>query len=592
MPLGGGRAMESGVGIDVLGSRWSSTFSPAFTAGFALLWLLLSWPAAAQHGDVDLRVLVDVSGSMKKNDPRNLRGPAVRLLVGLLPEDARAGIWTFGEHIRKAVPVDTAGAAWKERARDAARRIRSDERYTDIEQALAAVTADWSAAGAAGGRYVIVLTDGMVDIAGGDDASAASRERIRAELLGTLEARGVTVHTIALSANADAELLEVLARGTGGWSEQVDSAEQLNRVFLRLFEKTAPPDTIPIDEGNRFTVDDAVSDMTLLVFRHSGDMVSQIVQPDGSLLSSRNPLPDNVRWEVEQAYDLVTINDPPAGRWRIDAATDPDNRVMVVTNLRLDVDPLPNHMLHERPVPVVARLLREGGTVTDSAFLNVVSFQVAAGREGGRQVSSGMYPEGDPGNHALSVDAGSGEGTLAITVVADGRTFARQYRHEIRVHEEPGTIDMTANEAGAVALEATLADGLMDLDTARLAYRALDGDELDAVAVPASAPGVWSMLLPRGLAGRMIEVRLEAAQVDGDDYQLAIEGRVPGEPVPLPPLPRKETPAAPAPALDWSVVWIWVGVANLILWPLVGLGWWLWRRARARRAAAVAQALS
>lgn len=592
MPLGGGRAMGPGVGIDVLGSRWSSTFSPAFTAGLTLLWLLLSWPATAQQGGVDLRILVDVSGSMKKNDPRNLRAPAVRLLVGLLPADARAGIWTFGEHVREAVPVAAAGATWKERARRAARRIRSDELYTDIEQALEKATADWSTAPATGNRYVILLTDGMVDIAGGEEAGAASRERIRTGVLAALGEKGATVHTIALSANADAQLLEALARGTGGWSEQVDSAEGLNRVFLRLFEKTAPPDTVPLDEGNRFTVDDAISDMTLLIFRPTGAMASGIVRPDGSLLSSRNPLPDNVRWEVEQAYDLVTIDAPMPGRWRIDAATDPDNRVMVVTNLRLEVDPLPNHVLQERPVAVVARLLRDGGTVTESTFLDLVSFQVAAGREGGEQVSSGMYPEGDPGNYALSVNGGAGAGTLVITVVADGRTFARQYRHEIRVHEEPGAIAMTAGADGTVTLEATLADGLMDLDTAHLAYRPLDGDRPDPVTVPASAPGEWRTALPRALAGRMIEVRLAASQVNGEDYQLAIEGLVPGQPVPLPPLPGKEEPVPPPATLDWSRVWVWVGAANLVLWPLVGLGWWLWRRGRARRAAAVAEALA
>ncbi|MDZ7753134.1 MAG: VWA domain-containing protein [Gammaproteobacteria bacterium] len=578
--------------IDVLGSKWSLPVSPALIVWLALIWLLAPRPVVAQQGPVDLRVLVDVSGSMRKNDPHNLRAPALRLLVGLLPDDARAGIWTFGEHVQEAVPVAATGAAWKERARRAAQRIRSDELYTDIEQVLGVATADWSATESTGGRYVILLTDGMVDVGGSEETSAASRERIRTEVLAALEEKGATVHTIALSANADAELLEALARGTGGWSEQVDAAEQLNRVFLRLFEKTAPPDTVPLDEGNRFTVDDTVSDMTLLVFRPPGAMASQIVRPDGSLLSSRNPLPDNVRWEVEQAYDLVTINDPPAGRWRIDAATDPDNRVMVVTNLRLAVDPLPNHVLQERSVPVVARLLRDDGTVTDPAFLGLVSFQVAAGRERGEQVSSGMYPEGDPGNYTLSVDVGPGEGTLVITVVADGRTFARQHRHEIRVHEEPGAITMTAGADGAVTLAATLADGLMDLATARLAYRALDGDRLDSVTVPAGTPGEWSTVLPRALAGRMIEVRLEARQVDGDDYQLAIEGLVPGEPVPLPPLPREEPPVAPAPPLDWSMIWVWLGVANLILWPLVGLGWWLWRRARARRAAAVAEALA
>ena len=33
----------------------------------------------------DIRVLLDVSGSMKQNDPRNLRRPAMALLVQLFP---------------------------------------------------------------------------------------------------------------------------------------------------------------------------------------------------------------------------------------------------------------------------------------------------------------------------------------------------------------------------------------------------------------------------------------------------------------------------------------------------------------------------
>ena len=31
----------------------------------------------------DVRILIDVSGSMKKNDPNNLRAPALRLVIGL-----------------------------------------------------------------------------------------------------------------------------------------------------------------------------------------------------------------------------------------------------------------------------------------------------------------------------------------------------------------------------------------------------------------------------------------------------------------------------------------------------------------------------
>ncbi|RLA17269.1 MAG: hypothetical protein DRQ56_09430, partial [Gammaproteobacteria bacterium] len=41
--------------------------------------------AVVTKPSVDVRVLIDVSGSMKQNDPRNLRIPALKLLVNLLP---------------------------------------------------------------------------------------------------------------------------------------------------------------------------------------------------------------------------------------------------------------------------------------------------------------------------------------------------------------------------------------------------------------------------------------------------------------------------------------------------------------------------
>ena len=40
----------------------------------------------------DVRLLIDVSGSMKLNDPANLRQPAIDLLVKLLPEGSKAGV--------------------------------------------------------------------------------------------------------------------------------------------------------------------------------------------------------------------------------------------------------------------------------------------------------------------------------------------------------------------------------------------------------------------------------------------------------------------------------------------------------------------
>ena len=63
--------------------------------------LLTALPATADS--TDLRVLIDVSGSMKANDPNSLRGPAAELIARLLPANSRAGAWLFGTQTRSLV---------------------------------------------------------------------------------------------------------------------------------------------------------------------------------------------------------------------------------------------------------------------------------------------------------------------------------------------------------------------------------------------------------------------------------------------------------------------------------------------------------
>ena len=60
--------------------RRGSTRPASGHALFALLAAaLLSAPSVGQAADThDLRVVIDISGSMKQTDPLNLRGPALR----------------------------------------------------------------------------------------------------------------------------------------------------------------------------------------------------------------------------------------------------------------------------------------------------------------------------------------------------------------------------------------------------------------------------------------------------------------------------------------------------------------------------------
>ena len=84
----------------------------------------------------DVRVIIDVSGSMKKNDPNNLRRPALDMLVNLLPEDGKAGVWTFGQWVNMLVKHRDIDAAWKAEAIKSLQRINSVAQFTNIGEAL------------------------------------------------------------------------------------------------------------------------------------------------------------------------------------------------------------------------------------------------------------------------------------------------------------------------------------------------------------------------------------------------------------------------------------------------------------------------
>ena len=217
----------------------------------------------------DVRILIDVSGSMKQNDPNNLRAPALRLVIGLLPDESKAGVWTFAKYVNMLVPHREVNEAWRIEAEKQSNNIHSYGLFTNIEQALNKATVDQRMADSKFRRSVILLSDGLVDVSINEEVSKVSRQRILDTLVPRLKKANVAVHTIALADTADHALLRDISLATDGWYEQVDNAEQLQRVFLHLFEKAAQRDTVPLTDNN-FKIDDSVSEMTLLVFRRAG----------------------------------------------------------------------------------------------------------------------------------------------------------------------------------------------------------------------------------------------------------------------------------------------------------------------------------
>ena len=112
----------------------------------------------------DTRILIDVSGSMKKNDPKNLRRPALRLLLDCCRQIRvpGCGYLAVGSTWRYH------WARWTNPGRNepwrGADKIHSRGLFTNIEDVLRRSTEDWKGATTKYQRHLVLLTDGMVDV--------------------------------------------------------------------------------------------------------------------------------------------------------------------------------------------------------------------------------------------------------------------------------------------------------------------------------------------------------------------------------------------------------------------------------------------
>ena len=136
------------------------------------VWLYLSLfisPVFAQAPEVpkpsDVRIVIDISGSMKKNDPNNLRRPALDMLGQLMPEGSKAGVWTFGQYVNMLVKHRAIDQAWQQETANKVDAINSVAKFTNIGKALEQAAYDQNYSKRDDFQtHVILLTDGMVDI--------------------------------------------------------------------------------------------------------------------------------------------------------------------------------------------------------------------------------------------------------------------------------------------------------------------------------------------------------------------------------------------------------------------------------------------
>lgn len=394
----------------------------------------------ANLSQTDVRLLIDVSGSMKKNDPQNLRAPALELLVRLLPNDNRAAIWSFGEGVNQLAPLRAVDNLWKQHALNATSVINNQARFTNIGAALARAI-DAPTALNSLDKHIILLTDGMVDIDNSSEKNATERARILQKLLPSLINSSFKVHTIALSENADAELLSTISQATDGVFAIANNADELTAIFLRIFNQTVKQDLLPI-KHNSFKVDASIEEFTALIFRKNPAAFTQLKMPNGELLSLGENR-EGINWHRAAHYDLVTVRNPVLGDWQVMVDMAENSRVSVISNFKLKVHPLKTQITSRSNVALEFYFEEQGEPLISGDFLDVLETHISLNEQNktnplaiiaGREIT----PEGTYYLRLPQLNAGE---RVNLVVRVDGKSFEREFSHEFQVN--PSLFEIT-----------------------------------------------------------------------------------------------------------------------------------------------------
>ena len=429
-----------------------------------LLACLLASVAQAQEpirGHPDVRLLIDVSGSMKQSDPNNLRAPALELIVRLLPPGSKAGVWLFGDGVRTLLPHVVINDAWRDKAVQSVRVIDNSGQRTNIPAALDAALYDINRLDPDYRTSVVLLTDGKVDVSSSAVANANAARVLLEEKAPMLGQTGVPVHTIALSNEADWAFLRTLAESTQGLAEKAESADSLTRVFLQALEMVAPTARVPI-EGGEFQIDEGVSQLTALIFSGADERAKvELIDPDNDALDP-NSSRQGVRWFNNEKFSLVTVDSPRAGRWRLVAPSSDENRITVISDLSIDVDPLPNSLPVDQPTELGLRLVDRDGVITSADLLSVFAIKVTI-QDSGNAIEvidvGALYEVPVNGEYRIAMPAFSKPGLHKITVRVEADTLVRELPMYVDVQvpaEAPKVITKAAEAQPRAGLPAWL----------------------------------------------------------------------------------------------------------------------------------------
>lgn len=276
-------------------------------------------------GDARMNVVavIDVSGSMSETDTKSGRTrlevakESAKALVNFVESGNRLGVVAFSTSVEVVSSLTAVSNQTREEFITDIDSL-SSRRDTSIGGGLA--TALDELRNAEGPKSIVLLSDGKEN-----EPPPVS------EVLPDLKSFGVSVYTIGMGTAVERNLLEELARKTGGESQFAPDPEQI-RSFYQQFSISAQErsplteEKAELEEGESAelsaTVDSSCDDVQFSLSYPGSKITLEVERPNGEVLTESG----DVSNRVGETSEVWTVPEPRAGEWTVTARGEQLNR--------------------------------------------------------------------------------------------------------------------------------------------------------------------------------------------------------------------------------------------------------------------------
>lgn len=254
------------------------------------------------------------------------------------------------------------------------------------------------------------------------------------------------------------------------------------------------PSDIPLLD-NRFRIDYGVKEITFIIKRKPGTPSVILVRPDGSKLYVGKVTPPDVGWLTQQDQDLITVRNPMPGPWQAIGEVDPDNRVRLLTDIRLESEPLPARLYQGERVKLQSRLLIDGAAPGAGYYLSDLGMTVKLQQFNDAAQSGEPIVEETLGHYlddGKGLDEVPGDGILTAEAVLDvpagkyralystgNQVFSRAQSQQVLLFPWPLSYTLDA-PSGDIGARLSL---LIDADELDPASVVIQGKAIDSAGV-------------------------------------------------------------------------------------------------------------